>query len=194
MLPDPGCYEERYRLTGRTAARLAFGLFLIGTGIRWQPPVISATAGILAIPVIFSVLGVVFAMPGVIAICRRMIAFRADYAGITLGDMPTSLAALRSPAMFIPWDEVDRVILYRARPRRPGTQAESTAEGPGTAVQGIAVQRRGGATVVPGPTRTARKITGWRLDRERFAAVTAAVAPAVRIVDAGSGGSQDVAR
>jgi hypothetical protein len=193
MLPDPGCYEERYRLTGRTAARLAVGLFLIGIGIRWQPPVVSATAGILAIPVIFSVLGVVFAMPGVIAICRRMIAFRADYAGITLGDMPTSLAALRSPAMFIPWNEVERIILYRARPRGPDAQAASTAEVPGAGVQGIVVERRDGATVVPGPTRTARKITGWRLDRERFAAVTAAVAPAVRIVDASTGSGQDVA-
>jgi regulator of protease activity HflC (stomatin/prohibitin superfamily) len=30
----------------------------------------------------------------------------------------------------------------------------------------------------------ARKITGWRLDRERLAAVTAAVAPGIPIIDA----------
>jgi hypothetical protein len=55
--------------------------------------------------------------------------------------------------------------------------------GSGAPVQGIAVQRRNEATTVA--SRTARKITGWRLDRERLTAVTAAVAPAVRIVDAG---------
>jgi hypothetical protein len=115
-------------------------------------------------------------MPGLIAIGRRVTAFRADYAGITLADMPTSLAALRNRAMFIPWAEIDRIVLYPA----------SAPAGPGAAppVHGIAVQRRAEAMVlVPGPARTARKISGWRLDRERLTAVTAAVAPGVRIID-----------
>jgi len=104
-------------------------------------------------------------------------AFRADYAGITLADLPTSLAALRHRALFIPWAEVDQIVLYPA--------AGLAEPGAGPPVQGIAVQRRAEATVLAaGPARTARKITGWRLDRERLAAVTAAVAPAVRIVDA----------
>lgn len=185
MLPDPGCYEERYRLTGGITLRLVGGLLTLALGLRWQSPAISATALILAIPIVVSALGIVFAMPGLIAITRRVPAFRADYAGITLADMPTSLAALRNRAMFIPWAEIDRIVLYPARgPAEPGTAAP---------VQGIAVQRRDEATALaagpglaPGPGRTARKITGWRLDRERLTAVTAAVAPGVRIVDAGT--------
>jgi len=33
MLPDPGCYEERYRLTGQAAAGLAIGLISVGLGV-----------------------------------------------------------------------------------------------------------------------------------------------------------------
>ena len=40
MLPDPGCYEERYRLTGRAALGLAAGLLSVGLGILWHTPVI----------------------------------------------------------------------------------------------------------------------------------------------------------
>jgi hypothetical protein len=189
MLPDPGCYEERYRLTGRAALGLTASLLSIGLGILWHSPVISATAVILAIPVIFSALAVLFAMPGVIALGRRMIAFRADYAGITLGIVPDNLPALRNSAVFIPWTDVERIILY---PDYPGGQGASAR------VQRIAVQRREGALSqgneqAPGcpvtgvTTGATRRITGWRLDRERLAAVTAAVAPGIPIVDAGTG-------
>lgn len=178
MPSDPGCYEERYRLTAATALRLAAGLVWLGVGIFWQSPVISMTSVILAIPVILSALAVAFAMPGVIAIARRMIVFRADYAGITLGAMPSNLASLRRPAIFIPWAEVERIILYLAYP--PSQCACAL-------VQGMAVQRRkGAAALAPGTaTGTARKITGWKLDRERLIAVTAAVAPGIPIVAAG---------
>ena len=184
MLPDPGCYEERYRPTRGVTLRLVLGLLSLGLGLRWQSPAITATAVILAIPLALSVLGVVAAAPGVIAIACRMIAFRADYAGITLGDLPTSLAALRSPATFIPWAEVDKIIVYPAGPPARGTPAP---------VQGIAVQRRDGvAAPVPGAaTRTVRKIAGWRLDRDRLAAVTAAVAPGIPVVDGGPPGRTD---
>ncbi len=200
MLPDPGCYEERYRPTRGAALRLALGLLSLGLGLRWQSLAISATAVILAIPVVLSALAVLFAAPGVIALACRMIAFRADYAGITLGGLPTSLAALRSPATFIPWAEVDKIIVYPARfpgPGRPGEARPGEAlPGPGLSglglpgpglpapVRGIAIQRRdGAAALLPGTaTRTARTITGWRLDRERLAAVTAAVAPGIPVV------------
>jgi hypothetical protein len=36
MPPDPGCYEERYRLTGRAALGLAAGLLSVGLGILWH--------------------------------------------------------------------------------------------------------------------------------------------------------------
>jgi hypothetical protein len=181
MPPDPGCYEERYRLTGRLALRLAGGLLSLGLGIVWQSPGVSAASAILAIPVILSALGVAVSMPGVIAAARRMIAFRADYAGITLGVAPNSLAAFRRPATFIPWAEVDSIVLYPACSRGPCGDAP---------VQGIAVRpRKPAAAPVPGIARgIARTVAGWQLDRARLTAVTAAVAPGIPIVDAGRGG------
>ena len=65
--------------------------------------------------------------------------------------------------MLIPWADVEQIILYSSD---PGEQAP---------VQRIGIRRRIGAM-------EARKVTGWRLDRGRLAAVTATVAPDVRIV------------
>ena len=186
MPPDPGSYEERYRLTSGVALRLAGGLLLVGLGLVWQPPVISAASVILAIPVIFSALTIAFAMPTVITIARRMIAFRADYGGITLGVMPTSLAALHRPAIFIPWAEVEKIILYRSgSPRWRGNPP----------VQSISVQRRDGTDVpvtsVPmtgAASRAGYTVAGWKLNRERLTAVAAAVAPSIPVIDAGAAG------
>jgi hypothetical protein len=182
MPPDPGSYEERYRLTSRVALRLAGGVLSVGLGLVWQPPILSADSVILAIPVVFSALTVAFAMPAVITIARRMTAFRADYVGITLGIMPTSLAALHRPAIVIPWAEVEKIILYRAGSHRWRGNPP---------VQGIAVQRRD-QTVPPvtgAAPGAACTITGWTLDRERLTAVTAAVAPGIPVID---GGGPDV--
>ena len=181
MPPDPGSYEERYRLTSGVVLRLAGGLLLVALGLAWQPPVISAASVILAIPVIFSALTIAFAMPTVITIARRMIAFRADYGGITLGVMPTSLAALHMPAIFIPWGEVEKIILYRAGSHRWRGDAP---------VQGISVQRRDGiaSPVTGAAARAAYTITGWKLNHERLTAVTAAVAPSIPVIDAGAAG------
>jgi hypothetical protein len=181
MPPDPGSYEERYRLTSGVVLRLAGGLLFVGLGLMWQPQVISAASVILAVPVIFSALTIAFAMPAVITSARRMIAFRADYGGITLGVMPTSLAALHRPAIFIPWAEVEKIVLHRA-----GSHLWR-GDPP---VQGISVQRRDG-TAFPGTgaaSRAAYTITGWKLNHERLTAVTAAVAPSIPVIDAGAAG------
>lgn len=181
MPPDPGAYEERFRLTSGVVLRLAGGLLLVGLGLVWQPPVISAASVILAVPVIFSALTIAFAMPAVITIARRMIAFRADYGGITLGVMPTSLAALHRPTIFIPWAEVEKIILYRAGSHRWRDNHP---------VQGISVQRRDGtdSPMTGVASRVACTITGWKLNRERLTAVTAAVAPSIPVIDAGCSG------
>ena len=65
MLPDPGCYEERYWLTGRALLGLAAGLLSVGLGILWH------------IRVIFTAIALLVAIPAVIVLARRMIAFRA---------------------------------------------------------------------------------------------------------------------
>jgi hypothetical protein len=137
--------------------------------------------------VIFSAIAVLLAMPGLIAMARRKTAFRADYAGITLGTLPDNLALLRGSPVVIPWADVEQIILYPSGPSEPDAPAR---------IQYIAVQRReeaappppDGAIPAPGrATPAAHKITGWRLDRECFAAVAAAVAPGVPIVEASAG-------
>lgn len=180
MLPDPGCYEERYRLTGSAALVLASGLLAIGLGFAWHDPVI------------FTLIGVVLAIVaatggGVFAAARRRIAFRADQAGITLGALP----GRHGSAVFTPWQDVEQIIFYSAHPRGQGRYAQ---------VRCIGIKRREGAAPlsrgneqaprcpVPGVAVGAtRMITGWRLDRERLAAVTALAAPGIPIVDADAG-------
>jgi hypothetical protein len=189
VLPDLGCYKERYRLTGSAALSLAAGLLSVGLGLLWHTPVIfTLTAVLLA--------AVALQGGGVFGAARRMIAFRADHAGITLGAVPGKLTPGRSPAVFVPWTDVEQIVLYRAYPRGRGGYAQ---------VQCIGIQRRAGAPALPEGNEQApgcpvpgvaagatRKITGWRLDHERLAAVTAAVAPGIAIVDARTASSPGV--
>jgi hypothetical protein len=85
--PDPARYEERYRLTG-AALGLASALLALGLGCLWHTQLI------------FAALTVPLAIPAVLAIACRPVAFRADHAGITLGSdrqLPCR------PAVFISW-------------------------------------------------------------------------------------------
>jgi hypothetical protein len=122
-----------------------------------------------------------------------MIAFRADYAGVTLGAVPGRLIVRQSPAVFVPWADVERIIFY---PADPGGQDANNR------VQCLGVQRRERSPALPEGNEQApgcpvpgvvagatRRVTGWRLDRDRLAAVAAAVAPGVPIVAAATGPS-----
>jgi hypothetical protein len=173
-------YEERYGLTGRAAAGLAASVLLVVVGFLWR------------LPVIFLPLGAALAAltgqgAGVIDRIRRTTAFRADQAGITLGTVPDKLTARRGSRLFIPWTDVERIILYPVHPRGHGSRA---------VVQCIGIQRRAmaeplrwGNEQAPGcpvprvPAWATRMVSGWRLDRSRLAAVTSAVAPGVPILD-----------
>ena len=142
--------------------------------------------------VIFLAIGIILAAfiaqgAGVIDLARRTISFRADHDGILLGAVPDKLSVRRGSALFIPWADVERIILYPASPRGPARRA---------AVQCIGVQRRAAAAPLswgneqapgcPVPRVAAwatRKITGWQLDRGRLAAAVAAVAPGIPILD-----------
>jgi len=189
VLPDLGCYEERYRLTGSAALSLAAALLSVGLGLLWHTPVIfTVTAVLLAV--------VALQGGGAFGAARRMIAFRADHAGITLGAVPGKLTPGHGSAVFVPWADVEQIILYPAYPRGRGGYAqaqcigikrravspalpEGNEQAPGCPVPGVAA----GAT---------RKITGWRLDHERLAAVAAAVAPGIPIVNVGTGSGTGV--
>lgn len=188
-MPDLACYDERYRLTGGAVVGLAASLLSVGLGFLWHTPVVFAV-----IAVILAALTVTMPGGGVIDAARRVIAFRADHAGITLGAVPGKLSG-RGPAVFIPWSDIERIVLYAA----------SKGQGSHTPVKCIGVQRRDGAPPLPQGNEQApgcpvpgvaagatRKITGWRLDRERLAAVTAAVAPGIPIIDGGTAPSPGV--
>jgi len=173
-------YEERYRPTSRAAVGLAASALLVAVGFLWHLPVIFLPLG--------AALAVVTARgAGVIDRVRRTTAFRADQAGITLGAVPDKLTVRRGSRLFIPWADVERIILYPVHPRGRGRHA---------VVQCIGVQRRAtaeplqwgneqalGCPVPWVPAWATRMITGWRLDRSRLAVVTTAVAPDVAILD-----------
>jgi len=110
MLPDLGCYEERYRLTGSAALGLAASLLAISLGLLWHTPVI---AGVIAV-----LLAVLAALGGgVFSAARRALAFRVDHTGITLGAVPGRLPPRRGPAVFVPWADVEQIVLYPVYPR-----------------------------------------------------------------------------
>ncbi len=172
--PDPGCYEERYKVAG-VALRLAASLLALGlvaAFLGWHPQLI--TVGIAAFTA-------VLAIPTVLAMALHPVAFRADHTGVTLGAVRVLPPR---PAVFIPWADIEQIILY--------------AEGSGKkAVECVGVQRREGAPALPyGNKRApgcpvagvaagaARQMTHWWLDREQLAAVTATVAPGIPIIKA----------
>jgi hypothetical protein len=167
--PDPGCYEERYKLTG-VAVSLAGGLLAAGLGALWHTP-----------QLIFAAFTVVLAIPAVLAMALHPVAFRADQAGVTLGAVRVLPPR---PAVFIPWADIQEIILYVAGSGRKGVEC-------------VGVQRRAEAPALPYGNESApgcpvpgvaagaaRRMTHWRLDRERLAAVTAAVAPGIPIIEA----------
>jgi hypothetical protein len=177
MLPDPARYEARYRLTGATLG-LASALLAVGLGFLWHTNLIAAALAVLA------------AIPAVLVIARRPVAFRADHAGITLG---SERQLPRRPAVFIPWADVEKIILYPGRKAAGfGDYLWVSAE-----VECIGVQRREGAPALPYGNEQApgcplpgvaagatRRIKNWQLDREQLAAVTAAVAPGIPVIEA----------
>jgi hypothetical protein len=155
---------------------------------------------LLPSPVIFLPIGVILAAfiaqsAGITDLARRTIAFRADHEGILLGAVPDKLTVRRGSALFIPWADVERIILYPAHPRGPGRH---------DAVRCIGVQRKAAAAPLlwgneqapgcPVPRVTAwatRRITGWQLDCGRLAAAMAAVAPGIPILDTSSDSNTD---
>jgi hypothetical protein len=184
VLPDQDCYEERYRLTGSAVLGLAAGLVALTLGFVWHT---QAIFGVLT--AVFLVLASLSG--GVIEAARRAVAFRADYAGVTLGAETGQIPPGRRADVFVPWSDVEQIVVYPSSARG--------RSGAGTA-RCIGIRRREGALPlaqgneqapgcpVPGVAAgVARRVTGWHLDRERLAAVTSVVAPGVPIIDVSTG-------
>ncbi len=176
--PDIGCYEARHRfLASLVAITLAAGLILLAVGIflmaiSWPLPSGQAFRGV-AFPIL---LGGALALPYVpyVLLLAGRVAFRADQAGITLPATPLakwmlwSLSADSRPE-FIRWSHVKRITLY-------------TKRGKGRARFKIPVIE----IWHPRDTHhtfTRRSITTWKLDRNRLAAIVAAAAPNIAIVE-----------
>jgi hypothetical protein len=153
---------------------------VIGLGFVLHLPVIFLPIGVILV-------GVIARGAGVIDLARRTIAFRIDDAGIMLGAVPDKLTVRRGSALFIPWADVEAIVLYPAYTRGPGQNA---------AVPCIGIQRRASAArlrwgneqapgcPVPGvPAWATRRIAGWQLDRGRLTVVAAAVAPGIPVLD-----------
>jgi len=188
VVPDQGCYQERYRLTvpvARSAAVSLVSLIPAIFGHQRLPWVILA-------PVIF----VLATVPWLVAVASRKIAFRADTAGITLGADPLSWPFRHPSAVFVPWSDAEAIALYRGG----GPFGWRTGDEPC-----LGIQRRPDAPALSRGNKPARRcplpgiaagaarpVTAWRLDRDRLAALTAAVAPAIPIIDAGTGPSQGI--
>jgi hypothetical protein len=183
MPPDQGRYEERYRLTFPVVRNLGISLVSLIPAIfsHQQLPWLG----------LFLLVFVLATVPWVLAVAGRKIAFRADMAGITLGADPLSWPFRHASAVFVPWADVEGIVLYRGG----GSVGWGNKQ-----IPGIGIQRRPGAPALPQGNKPARHcpvpgvaagavrpVSAWRLDRERLAALTAAVAPDIPIIDADTG-------
>ena len=184
MLPDPGCYEERYRMTAAALPRhLAIGLISIGLLFLVVAPWVTGAVIAAALVILIGT--------GVAA--HRMIAFRADQAGITLGVEPGRLMVRRRPAVFIPWADAEKIIFYPARPGKrvpkTGSRASESSSGRGLRpCPGVTSRLPGARCPAWRPGRPARlPAGGWTASdsppsqprwRREFPLSTSASAPA----------------
>ncbi|MFJ8308921.1 MULTISPECIES: hypothetical protein [unclassified Streptomyces] len=118
---------------------------------------------------------------------KRLVAFRIDERGVTLGGAPLRYKA---HTVFVPWADITALALW---------QLHSA----GTTLDHVGVQRRAGASPLPGPNdgrltperaaklaphvdyevmMASRAITFWKLDPARLQAAVDAFAPNVPVV------------
>ena len=160
-MPDPGCYEERYRLTAGAAPTLGASVLMIGLLFR--------TEALWAAGAVIAVALVILLGPAMTA--RRRVAFRADYAGLTLGPTPGALMIRRGRPAFVPWGEVDTIVLHLDDSGIVGREGR---------IGRMEIRRRDQAGGLN------HEVSGWRLNRDRLASVTAAVAPGIPVVEGNS--------
>src|ERR1700728_21946 len=175
-----GSYEERYRLTGPAVLGLAASILAIALGFVLGLPAILLPIGIILV-------GLTAQGAGLVDLARRTVSFRTDEDGITLGAVPDKLTVRRGSALFIPWADAEAIVIYRVHAGGRGRHVP---------VECVGIQRNASAEPLlwgneqsPGaplprvPTWATRRITGWRLDRDRLAAFVAEAAPKVLIAD-----------
>ncbi|GAA1234327.1 hypothetical protein GCM10009578_089780 [Streptomyces rhizosphaericus] len=127
---------------------------------------------------------------------KRLIAFRVDDTGVTLGGAP---ARYRSQTAFVPWDDITSVVIWQWR-LKAGAPSWVPAD---EKMDYVGVSRRPGAPPLPGPNSrlqpeqarrqaphidhqlllASRAINLWRLDPDRLRAAVAAFAAHVPVHD-----------
>jgi hypothetical protein len=115
--PDPGCYQERYRMTAGALPTVGASVAMIGLLFRGEA---LRAAGVIIAEALAILLGPALA-------ARRMIAFRAGYAGLTFGPAASALMMRSGPRVFIGWGEVDTIILRLNRERLTAVTASRGA-------------------------------------------------------------------
>ncbi|QEV19538.1 hypothetical protein [Streptomyces alboniger] len=120
------------------------------------------------------------------AVARRLVAFRVDHQGVTLGGAPAKYA--RQTA-FVPWRDIEAVVLW---------QQKTAALSP---MNYVGLRRRPGAPQLPGANSAlsreqtgrlaphidhdvflaSRHINLWKLDRGRLAEALETFAPGVAV-------------
>ena len=183
MLPDAVIYEERYRWTRPSATALALCSALVLLAIA-----------VSQIPLLLRVLLVAFcgwgAFLSAFVPASRKTALRVDASGVTLGGNPLRY---KKSTRTVPWDEVQRVFLWRRRPgvrylsvERPAGAALLSPGGTGKADRPAFYLARD--PQVPSPTLrvgTTRGMQAFSVDDTRLSDIIAHYAPGVSIVNLG---------
>lgn len=124
---------------------------------------------------------------------KRLVAFRVDERGVTLGGAP---ARYERQTALIPWGDIEAVVLW---------QQDTAALTP---MRYVGLRRRAGAPALPGPNSelsreqtdrlaphvdhevflASRHINLWALDRARLVEALRAFAPAVTVEENGQSG------
>lgn len=176
VLPDPGCYQQSYRLIGRVAWPLAAIAAFLAVAVL-VPEALPAQLIALA-------LTIPAALPRLIEPVSRRIAFAPTPAAWPVrvacpprrcGVPPSGRRSRRSSSARGPDTPLAARPVHRVQRRQRAPDLPRGNEpAPGCPVPGVAA----GAT---------RPVTGWQLEREHLAAVTAAVAPGVPVIDTSAG-------
>jgi hypothetical protein len=183
MLHESLAYEERYHWTRASTTALAACSVFVLIGVV-------APAAPLRLRVVFIALGGCGAFLSVIVPASRKVALRIDASGITLGGNPLRYKAT---TRVIPWNEVQRVFLWRREPgvrylgvERPDDAPPLSPGGTGQADRPalyLALNRQ-----VPSPTLkvgTTRGMQAFSVDDARLSDAIAHYAPIVDIVNLG---------
>jgi hypothetical protein len=171
-------YEVYHGLGGRTPAVLVTCVgFLIVALVAPMP--LGFRIGFF---LFFGGIGALFLVNGL----SHRVALRADARGVTLGG---TMLRYQATTTFVPWDDIERVVLWQRRMRRSSPMPYLALVGkwgspqpPETTARMLARAEALGAPSIPGRILAISAVTSWHLDVARLATVAAVYNPNISIV------------